>query len=161
MTFKRTAIAVLAATMLSAAGVAVAQPEGRMGGHGHGFEFMEIMHQLNLTDAQKQQAHAIMESSWASSKPVMEQLHSIHEQLATQFLTPGTTAAQLQPLVRQEEQLRDQLDSKRLNVGLQMRALLTPDQLAQAATLHSKLSALHEQEHEVIEGSHDGGNLFR
>ena len=158
MTFKRTAIAVLAATMLSAAGVAAAQPEGRMGGHGHGFEFMEIMHQLNLTDAQKQQAHSIMESAWASSKPIMDQMHSVHQQLATQFLTPGTTAAQLEPLVRQEEQLRAQLDSKHLNVALQVRNLLTPDQLAQAATLHSKLSALHEQEHEVMEGSHDGPN---
>jgi Spy/CpxP family protein refolding chaperone len=159
MTFKRTAIAVLAATMLSAAGVAAAEPMGgRMGGHGHGFEFMEIMHQLNLTDAQKQQAHSIMESAWASSKPLMDQMHSIHEQLTAQFLTAGTTAAQLAPLVRQEEQLRAQLDSKRLNVGLQVRNLLTPDQLTQAATLHSKLSALHEQEHEVMEGSHEGGN---
>jgi Spy/CpxP family protein refolding chaperone len=158
MTFKRTAIAVLAASMLSAAGVAAAQADERMGGHGHGFEFMEIMHQLNLTDAQKQQAHAIMESAWASSKPIMDQMRSIHEQLTAQFLTAGTTAAQLAPLVRQEEQLRTQLDSKRLSVGLQVRNLLTPDQLAQAATLHSKLSALHEQEHEIMEGSHEGGN---
>ena len=99
-----------------------------------------------------------MENAWASSKPIMDQMHSVHQQLATQFLTAGTTAAQLEPLVRQEEQLRAQLDSKHLNVALQVRNLLTPDQLAQAATLHTKLSALHEQEHEVMEGSHDGPN---
>jgi len=159
MTFKRTAIAVLAATMLSAAGVAAAQPmEGRMGGHGHGFELMEIMHQLNLTDAQKQQAHTIIEGAWARGKPVMEQMHAIHEQLTAQLLTAGSTAAQLEPLVRQEEQLRAKLDSEHLNVALQVRNLLTPDQLAQATALHTKLSALHEQEHEIMEGSHDGGN---
>jgi Spy/CpxP family protein refolding chaperone len=119
---------------------------------------MEIMHQLNLTDAQKQQAHTIMEGAWARAKPVMDQMHSVHEQLAAQFLTSGTTAAQLEPLVRQEEQLRAKLDSEHLNIALQVRNLLTPDQLAQAATLHTKLSALHEQEHEVMEGSHDSGN---
>ncbi|MEJ0045819.1 MAG: Spy/CpxP family protein refolding chaperone [Rhodospirillales bacterium] len=152
------AIAALAASMLSAPGVVAAQPVGHMGGGGHHFELTEILHGLNLTDAQKQQAHLAEQAAWARAKPVLEQMHALHEQIATQFLTAGTTAAQLAPLVRQEEQLRSKLDSEHLTVALQIRNLLTADQLAKAATLHAQLSALHQQERDVLQGAHDGAN---
>ena len=84
----------------------------------------------------------------------MEQMHAVHEQIATAMLASGTvTADQLAPLVTQEEQLRSQLDSARINTMLQIRALLTPDQLAQAAATHAKLAALHEQEHAIVHAS--------
>jgi Spy/CpxP family protein refolding chaperone len=153
MKFKHMMVAATAAIALSAAGAAMAHPGGDWhGGEGHGG--MEILHSLSLTDAQKEQAHQIEHASWAQSKPVMEQMHAVHEQIATALLASGTvTADSLAPLVQQEEQLRTQLDQQRLNTMLQIRALLTPEQLTQAAATHQKLAALHEQEHEVMHAS--------
>jgi Spy/CpxP family protein refolding chaperone len=140
-----------AATCAISAGAAIAHPEG--GGWGHG-EGMEILHSLNLTDAQKEQVHGIEKAAWAQARPIMEQMHAVHEQLATALLASGNvTADQLAPMVTQEEQLRTQMDQMHLNTVLQVRALLTPEQLAQAGAVHQKLAALHDQEHAVIRAS--------
>ncbi len=146
MKIKQMMVAAAAAGALFA-GAAIAHPQGRWG-HGEG---MEILHSLNLTEAQKQQAHSIEKAAWAQSKPIMEEMHATHEQLATAMLASGSvTAESLAPMVTQEEQYRSQLDQIRVNTMLQIRALLTPDQLTQAAATHAKLAALHEQEHEVV-----------
>jgi Spy/CpxP family protein refolding chaperone len=151
MKFKHMLVAAVTACALSATGVAVAAPHGGWGGG----EGMELLHSVSLTDAQKEQAHAIEKAAWASSKPIMEQLRSVHEQRATAMLSSGAvTAEALQPMVAQEESLRSQLDAIRLNTELQIRALLTPEQLAQAAATHAKLTALHEQEHAVVSAAH-------
>jgi hypothetical protein len=44
------------------------------------------------------------------------------------------------------------MDSAHLTETLQLRGLLTADQLAQAAATHTKLEALHAQEHAVMAG---------
>ncbi len=147
MTFKHAALAIVTAGMLTAAGAAIAQRPD----HGHGGA-MEFLHGLNLTDAQKTQVHQIMQSNWAAAKPLMQQEHALHEQIITQLLTAGTTEEQIQPLVQQEEALRTQMDAARLSMALKVRAVLTPEQLAQASSQHEKLEALHQQEREVTGG---------
>jgi Spy/CpxP family protein refolding chaperone len=156
MTMKQTLIAAVAACALTA-GAALAQPHGEW--HHGGMEGMEILHSLNLTDAQKAQAKTIEKAAWAQAKPIMAEMRTTHEQMMNALLASGTvTADQLSPMVTQEEQYRAQLDQIHLNTVLQIRALLTPDQITQAAATHQKLEALHEQEHEVMEGAHaDGG----
>ena len=152
MKLRHTLIAVAAACGLAAAGTALAQPMGghMEGGFHHG-DGMELLHSLTLTDIQKKQAHQIGKNAWTQSKPIMEQLHAIHEQMETQLLTAGSiTADQLSPTVQKEEALRSQLDQIHLNTVLQIRALLTPEQLSQAASTHQKLEALHEQERAVM-----------
>jgi hypothetical protein len=86
-------------------------------------------------------------------KPIMKQMRSIHEQMVNQMLAAGAvTAEQLTPLVQEEEALRAQMDSAHLTETLQLRGVLTADQLAQAAATHTKLEALHAQEHAVMAG---------
>ncbi len=149
MNFRHMIMAVAASCALAATG-ALAHP----GGDFHGGEGMEMLHSLSLTDAQKDQAHQIEHAAWAQARPVMEQMHAVHEQLATAMLAPGNVSAEsLAPMVSQEQQLRAQLDTMRLNTALQIRALLTPDQLTQAAATHQKLAALREQEHAVMHAS--------
>jgi protein CpxP len=153
MNFKHMMIAAAAVCALASTG-ALAHPGGEGHGDWHGGEGMEMLHSLNLTGAQREQAHRIEHAAWAQARPVMEQMHAVHDQLATAMLAPGSvTADTLAPLVTQEEQLRAQMDTMRLNTALQIRALLTPDQLTQAAATHQKLAALHEQEHEVMHAS--------
>ncbi len=152
MKFKHMLVAAVAACALSATGAAVAGPHG--GGWGGG-EGMELLRSVSLTDAQKEQAHAIERAAWASARPIMEQLRAAHQQMTTAMLASGTvTADQLQPMVTQEETLRAQLDTIHLNTALQIRALLTPDQLTQAAATQAKLESLHEQEHAVVNAAH-------
>ena len=158
MKLRHTLIVAAAACGLAAAGAAFAQPMGggHMEGGWHHGDGMELLHSLTLTEIQKKQAHQIGKTAWTQSKPVMEQLHTLHEQMETQLLTAGSiTADQLSPTVVKEEALRSQLDQIHLNTVLQIRALLTPEQLSQAASTHQKLEALHEQERAVMDaGSH-------
>ncbi len=159
MTMRHTLIAAVAACGLATAGAAFAQPMGggHMEGELHHGDGMELLHSLTLTDIQKKQAHQLGETAWVQSKPIMEQLHTIHEQMETQMLTAGSlTAEQLTPTVQKEEALRSQLDQIHLNTLLQIRALLTPAQLSQAASTHQKLEALHEQERAVIDAQPEG-----
>jgi Spy/CpxP family protein refolding chaperone len=139
-----------AGVALAVSGVAFAQPMGGEFHHGGGMEFL---HGLNLTDAQKAQLKEIHQAGWKQMKPIMTQMRSIHEQMVNRMLTSGeVTAEALSPLVQQEETLRNQMDAIHLSQTLQMRALLTPEQLAQAASTHAKLETLHQQEHAVMAG---------
>jgi len=150
MNLRHLTIAAVTACGLAAAGIAAAQPEGAWHHGGFGGGDMEFLRGLNLTDAQKEQARTIEKSAWEQTKPLMEQMHTLHEQQITTLLTAGTTQAQVSGIVAQEQAIRNQLDANRVATAFQLRNLLTSDQLAQAADLHTRLEALHEQEHEAI-----------
>jgi Spy/CpxP family protein refolding chaperone len=151
MKFKNIMLAVAASGVLAASGMALAQPPGGEWHHGGGG--MEFLHGITLSDAQKAQVQQIHKAAWTQMKPIMEQMRSIHEQVANQLLAAGrVTAEQFTPMVQQEEALKSQIDSIHLNEMLQLRGVLTPEQLAQAAATHTKLEALHAQEHAVISG---------
>jgi Spy/CpxP family protein refolding chaperone len=147
MTIKHMALAIAAAGMLTA-GVARAQPAHE--GHHEGFE---ILRGVDLTDSQQTQVHQLMKSTWSQMKPVMEQMHSIHEQIIGDLTgSANVSQEQLAPLMQQEEQLRSQIDAAKISTALQIRGLLTPEQLTKAASIHQQLSALHEQEKAVTGG---------
>ncbi|HZP44777.1 MAG TPA: periplasmic heavy metal sensor [Candidatus Binataceae bacterium] len=122
-------------------------PHGMGPGGGDGMmPMMMLLHHVNLTADQQSQIQQIMQANWQQSKPLVQQLRSIHEQMANELLSSGTvTAANFTTLQNQEEQVRQQLDANMLNTALKVRGVLTSDQLAQAATLHSKLVSLHQQ----------------
>jgi homoserine dehydrogenase len=74
-------------------------------------------------------------------------MHAVHEQITTLLLGSGTvTEDQLAPLLRQEDQLRAQEEKTRMAEVLAIRNMLTPEQLAQAASVHAQMEALHQQE---------------
>jgi periplasmic protein CpxP/Spy len=121
-----------------------------IGGPGPGgplpMPLMMIVRHANLTQDQKNQMHQIMSSSFAQAQPLMKQLRDIHDQIADKLMSAGTvTAADIEPLQQQENQIHQQLDQQTLTTALQIRGLLTPDQLAQAAALNSKLKSLRQQ----------------
>ena len=138
----------LTTAVIAFSGAAFAQ--GYHGGGGHHGD--ELFHGIGLNDAQKTQMKTIEQAGWAQAKPTMEQVRAIHEQIVARMLAPGNvTAADLAPLMTQEEQLRTQLDELKLSTGLQMRAVLTTSQLADAAAKHTQLVSLHEQERAVVD----------
>lgn len=145
MNIRTTALALASAGML-VLGAAHAQPA--MQGWGHDHEMFEILHGLSLTDAQKSQIHTIMENARSQGKATHEQMHALHEQIVTGLLN-GNTQDQLAGLVQQEEQLRNQMDAAHLSLAIQVRGVLTAEQLAKAANTHQQLEALHAQERAV------------
>lgn len=87
-----------------------------------------------------------MHSSFAQARPLMKKLHTIHDQIADKLMGTGAvSAADIAPLQHQEAQIYQQLGQQMLTAALQIRALLTPAQLAKASELHGKLKALHTQ----------------
>ena len=136
---------------LLAAGAVQAQGMhgGPHGGMGHGY--LGFLQGVTLTDAQQTRMHDIMHASWQQLKPQMQQLHALREQIGGDLAsTAAISAPQLVALQQQAQTLQNQLDQAHLAAAMQVRALLTPDQLSQAATVHAQLAALHQQEHAVL-----------
>lgn len=123
-----------------------AQAQPGPGFHG-GFHHESLLEGVTLTDAQQTQVHALRKASWQATRPIMQQLHAVQEQIDSALLSSGTvTEANLAPLVQQKESLMQQLDAQHVSEQIAVRNLLTADQIAQASTSHAKLEALHAQE---------------
>jgi Spy/CpxP family protein refolding chaperone len=105
-----------------------------------------IIRHANLTPDQQKKVHEIMGSSFAQAQPLMKQLHDIHDQIADKLMSTGSvSASDIEPLQQQENQIHQQLDEQMLSAALQIRGLLTPEQLTKAADLHNKLKSLRQQ----------------
>ena len=145
---------VLGAGLLAAAAGPLAAQE--MHGHfGHGEHgYLGFLQGVTLTADQKAQMHGILKANMQQMKSQWHQLHALHEQIGSELastatVSPATLAAQQQ----QVETLQSQLDQARLSAALQVRQLLSSDQLSQAASVHSQLTALHQQERAVMQQS--------
>ena len=107
---------------------------------------MMALRAANLTAGQKNQVHSIVESSLTSSASQMAQVHSIREQIADKLLSSGTvSASDLAPLLAQQTAIQQQLDNQMISTAIQIRGVLTPDQLSKVADAHAKLKQIHSQ----------------
>jgi Spy/CpxP family protein refolding chaperone len=150
---KKTLIAALCVAAVPFAALAAPGGHGgHHGGHRGGFNFLEG---VTLTPDQKTQIQQITQASRGTAKPLVQQLHADHKQIGDLLAGTGTvTQAQLTTIQQQADQIRQQLESQRLATALQIRALLTPAQLAQSAQTHAQLESLHEQERAVFKAAH-------
>lgn len=149
---KKTLIAALCLAAVPLA--AIAAPDGHGGHRGHrgGFSFLEG---VTLTADQKTQIHQIVQASWTTAKPLMQQLQADHKQMSDLLASTGSvTSAQLTTIQQQADQIRQQLESQHLATALQVRALLTSAQLAQSAQTHQQIESLHAQERAVFKAAH-------
>ncbi len=137
----------LATSLLSFSGAAGALAAG----HGWGPHGDELTRGVTLSDAQKAQIKSIHQSAMSASKATMTELRGVHEQITALLLKSGTTEADLAPLVQREETLGTTLHQAHIATELQVARVMTPDQLTQAATLHTQLEALHAQEHSLMQ----------
>ena len=138
------------AALLPLAALAQGDGPGHFHGGMHG-PASALLAGVTLTSEQQTQVVSIRQSAWATAKPLMEQLHSTEQQIQSVLLAPGAVnQAQLNTLEQTASSLHSQLEEQRLSMELQIRGVLTATQLAQAASTHSQLEALHEQEHSLI-----------
>jgi Spy/CpxP family protein refolding chaperone len=130
--------------------VALATGAWAYGGHRHGMmrggAFMRSLRAANLTADQKTKIHDAFKANHEQKEAMFKQLKSIHEQIDAKLLGPGAvTAKDIAPLQLQAQQIRQQLDQQRLNSELQIRGMLTPDQLKRMNDVHQKMASLREQ----------------
>jgi Spy/CpxP family protein refolding chaperone len=112
---------------------------------------MMALRAANLSAAQQTQVHDILDSSRKSTMPLMQQMHSIHEQIADKLLSTGSvSAADFAPLLTQQSQLQQQLDNQMVSTGIQIRGVLTPDQLTKVSAANEKLKQIHSQIESIL-----------
>jgi len=142
--------------LLAAAGPALAQAPGREssmrgGGRGDG-ELWLMIRASNLTPEQQTRVRAILSAHRKSASPVVEQLRQAQQELGTKLLAPGQVrAADLQPQLQRISQLRDQLAQDSAAAALEVRAVLTPEQLARVAQTKDRLKQLREEMRQLMQ----------
>jgi Spy/CpxP family protein refolding chaperone len=86
---------------------------------------------------------AILSAHRKSASPLVEQLRQAQQELGTKLPAPGQVqAADLQPQLQRISQLRDQLAQDSAAAALEVRAVLTPEQLARVAQTKGLLRPL-------------------
>lgn len=107
---------------------------------------MMALRAANPTDDQKKQIHDILESARTSTASQMQQMHSIRDQIADKLLSSGTVSAtDLTPLLAQQATFQQQLDNQMIATAIQIRGVLTADQLSKVSAAHDKLKQIHSQ----------------
>jgi Spy/CpxP family protein refolding chaperone len=119
---------------------------GGMAGDGAGIALPLLLRGANLTADQKSQVQQIMANHRATLRDLFSQLRAAQDQMANKlFSTARLQEADLAPQVQQIAQLRNQLADEGLRVVLEIRGVLTPEQLAKASQLKSQMQSLHSQ----------------
>jgi Spy/CpxP family protein refolding chaperone len=95
---------------------------------------------LNLTDTQKTQAKAIFEDTRTAAQPVMDDLKSLHDQMATAVKANNT--ATIDSLSLQVGKDAATLAALRMKGLARFYAILTPEQQAKAEKLHGQFQGM-------------------
>jgi Spy/CpxP family protein refolding chaperone len=145
---------VLAALLLATIPYGIGRTQGfGAGGPGFGMHHHHdlmggpmMLGTLGLTSDQKTQVHQIMSTLRTNLEPLFEQLHQGHAQITTKLLAPGpVTMADLSPILTQNDSIQQQIEQQKMAAVLQVRSLLTADQLSKAATVQQKLQQIHAE----------------
>ena len=111
-----------------------------------------VLRGVDLTEAQEQQVHAITQAHRATFRALFGELRGAQEDMADKLFAPGDVRAEdLTSQIQRVAQLREQLMQEGLKVALEVRAVLTPQQLAKAAELKERMRALHTEMRELLQ----------
>jgi Spy/CpxP family protein refolding chaperone len=112
-----------------------------------------IVRTAGLSDVQRAQVREIVAAHRPQVRQISGQLRAAHEALRAKLSgTDAVTEADLAPLVQQISQLREQLTQERLRVALEIRSLLTPEQLARVAQARARLEELRREMRGLVGG---------
>ncbi|MBI3302207.1 MAG: periplasmic heavy metal sensor [Deltaproteobacteria bacterium] len=125
---------------------------GMMMGEGPGMMFPMLFWKVDPNPDQQARMREIMTAHRAAFQTLFEQLHTAQEGVADKLFAPGEVKSEdLTSQVEQTSKLQAQLAKEGLNVALEMRNLLTPEQLAKAAKLRERMRALHSEMRSLFE----------
>ena len=149
-------IAALAACLAAGAAAAMGQGMHGAGGHGGmmvgpGRMFPALLRNLDLTAEQQQQVRDILGAHRATFRQLTGQVRSANQAVLDRLLAPGSvTAKDLDAQMQQAAQARAKLMQEGIDVALQVRGVLTADQIAKAATIRQKMESLRAQMRELL-----------
>ena len=109
---------------------------GRRGGRGD-MHMLRMLRQLELTEAQQQQARNIVENYLAATKPQREELSRLREQKEQ-----GAEGADLHS---KAQSLHTQMREATKNMRAEVLAILTPDQRARLDQMETEFKGRREQ----------------
>ena len=119
---------------------------------------LRLFYKANLTDDQKAQLKSILENHRTALRDLRSQLQANREAMADRLLgpSPGTALLtadnpQLQSLAQQASDLRGQIAQHWLQAIVEMRNILTPDQLTKVEGLKNQLRSLHYEMRSLLE----------
>ena len=141
------AIAGIAILIIGATVFAVAR--GFKGKHGkgeyswgekrrHGDMVEHMARKLNLTDAQKQQVKAIIDSTKTTAEGIHTKLDEIRKQLDAATANGQFDETQVRSLASQKAQLEADMLVEHFRVKSQVFAILTPEQRTKAEEMHKR-----------------------
>ncbi len=147
-------VGVLAAGLWTAS--AYGRPHGGRGaGWGRGGDEISLpllVRGAGLTEAQRAQVKQIVASHRPKFEALQRQLRAAREQLDGRLYGPGpVTPEDLTPLIQQIGKLRDPLMQESLQVALEVRKVLTPDQLAKAMLRRQRLNELRTEMRSLLQ----------
>lgn len=118
------------------------------GGHGkggpHGDMLEHMSRALNLTDAQKQQAKAIMDSVESTASGIHAKLDEVHKQLEAATANGQFDETQVRTLANQQAQLEADMTVEHFRAMSKVFGILTPEQRVKAEQLHKQMGR-HER----------------
>ncbi len=155
---RRLAWSVVIAASLLAACVAPPRAQAQAPPYGGGWRgdggalgLPALLRSVNLTPDQQSQVQAILSSRRAAARSIIQQLRQAQEELADKLVAPGQLQmSDLQPQLQQISRLREQLLQNSAQATLEIRALLTPDQLTKAAEVKDKLRQLRSEMRQLL-----------
>jgi Spy/CpxP family protein refolding chaperone len=128
-----------------------------MGGAPAGIMSPLLLRALDLTADQHTLIQEIRINHRAAAQDLLTQLHAAQDNLANKLFAAGALQeSQLMADTQQISQLRNQLAQERIRVMLEIRAVLTPDQLAKAAQLNQQMQSIRTQMRNLFTQSRHG-----
>lgn len=152
-------LGMLTAFVVLAGSWAPACAQSRMDRHGSGAGWSDgammlplLLRGANLTPEQDAKVREILTARRAASQTLVAQLRQAQDELADKLFAPGSLKeADLQPQLQKIAQLREQLLRESTKVALEVRALLTPEQMAKAAQTKDRMRQLQNEMRQLLQ----------
>ena len=127
-------------------GPVYAQPRRGMGWAGPRMMLSAVLKGVDLTPEQKARVNEITQAHRPTFRALVDQLQAAQRELSDKLFAPGAVQTEdLSPQIQRIGQLREQLFQEGLKVALEVRGVLTPEQLAKAAQLKDRIQALGDE----------------
>jgi Spy/CpxP family protein refolding chaperone len=127
----------------------------RMMEDGPGMLLPLVLKGVDLTDAQEKRVQEIMAAHRARLRTLFGELQAAHRDLGDKLFAPGDVRFEDFTIQMQQiGELRERLMQEGLKVAIEVRGLLTPEQLARAAEIKDRMRTLRTEMQELFRDKH-------
>ena len=132
--------------------------------HGFGIQFFAdgpgpgpmlplFLHRADLTPEQRAKIHEVLESNRAELQKLLTRLEQANDAMSAKlFAARALKLADVEKEVAEVSELRRRLMVQGLETTLEIRAIMTPEQLAKVAAVKTRMDKLHAEMRGLLEG---------